>query len=77
MGSNIEDYIREAYRVLKLDTGHSYIIESTSRFKDLENFKKQLEHFGFMVTCKEMWKFTHIRAVKIKKKIDEELSLNF
>lgn len=42
MGSNFKDYIKEAYRTLKLD-GRIHIIESTSRFKDLEGFEKSLK----------------------------------
>lgn len=67
MGTNIEDYLMEAYRTLKLD-GHLHIIEATSRLKNLEEFLEQLENICFgIVFCKEMWKFTHIYAVKTKR----------
>jgi len=64
MGSNIKDYILEAFRTLKLD-GHLHIIESTSRFNDINQITKQLEKFGFHVNFREMWKFTHLHAIKI------------
>jgi ubiquinone/menaquinone biosynthesis C-methylase UbiE len=76
MGTNITDYILEAFRTLKLD-GHMHIIESTSRFKDKEQFMKQLEKIGFMVSVKEMWKFIHIHAVKITKTSKKEIILKF
>ena len=66
MGSNIADYIIEANRTLKLDGG-LFIIEATSRFKDLDHFKRQLIQFGFdYLSVKEMGKFTQIKADKVK-----------
>lgn len=66
MGSNIADYIIEANRTLKLDGG-LFIIEATSRFKDLDQFKRQLIQFGFdYLSVKEMGKFTQIKADKVK-----------
>lgn len=72
MGTNIIDYILEAFRTLKLD-GHLHIIESTSRFTNKEEFVKQLRKFGFMVSMNDMWKFTHIHAVKISKEPNKEI----
>ena len=64
MGSNTNEYLAEAHRVLRLD-GKLNIIEATSRFKNLENFKNQLNDFGFdNIVSKDMWKFTHIIAEK-------------
>ena len=64
MGTNIDDYIIEAHRTLRLD-GYLHIIESTSRFKNRDMFLKQLEQIGFTTLfCKDIWKFTHICAVK-------------
>ena len=64
MGSNFTDYLREAYRTLKLD-GQLHIIESTSRFSDPGQFRTDLEALGFtVISIQDMWKFTHIRAIK-------------
>ncbi|MEG4107962.1 zinc-ribbon domain-containing protein [Microcoleus sp. S13_C5] len=64
MGSNFSDYLREAYRTLKLD-GQLHIIEPTSRFSDPGQFRTDLEVLGFtVISIQDMWKFTHIRAIK-------------
>jgi ubiquinone/menaquinone biosynthesis C-methylase UbiE len=64
MGSNFTDYLREAYRTLKLD-GQLHIIESTSRLSDPGQFRTDLEALGFtVISIQDMWKFTHIRAIK-------------
>ena len=66
MGSNIADYIKEANRTLKLD-GRLFIIEATSRFKDLQQFKRLIIQFGFdHLAVKEMGKFTQIKCDKVK-----------
>lgn len=71
MGSNFTDYLREAYRCLKLD-GYLYIAEASSRFSDLEKFKKDLEMLGFdIVKVEEKYKFTFIRAIKNDRKPSE------
>ena len=67
MGSNITDYVMEAHRTLKLD-GHLHIIESTSRFADLPLFSADLERLGFKVfSVENIWKFTHIHALKTER----------
>lgn len=77
MGSNINEYLHEAHRVLRLD-GKINIIEATSRFKDIEQFKVQLQEFGFdNVVSKGMWKFTHIIAEKSDRKVNEKAKINF
>lgn len=48
MGSNFSDYLREAYRVLKID-GQLHIWEALSRFDDVGRFAKSLEQLGFQV----------------------------
>ena len=66
MGSNIRDYIKEANRTLKID-GRLFIIEATSRFKDLQQFKRLIIQFGFdHLAVKEMGKFTQIKCDKVK-----------
>ena len=63
------DYIKEAHRCLKLD-GMLYIIETTSRFKNLDEFIKGLEKLGFDVfKPQEKYKFTEIRALKTDRKL--------
>lgn len=77
MGSNFKDYIKEAHRTLKLD-GRIHIIESASRFKDLEGFEKSLKQYGFdFITSSEMWKFTHIRGEKSTRPFNEDININF
>ena len=62
MGANFADYLREAYRTLKLD-GQLHVIEATSRFANRDQFVKGLEALGFaVVTVEDKWKFTHIGA---------------
>jgi SAM-dependent methyltransferase len=66
MGSNLTDYLREAYRTLRLD-GFLYIVEATSRFSEPEatTLTAGLRQLGFDVASVEArWKFTQIRAIK-------------
>jgi ubiquinone/menaquinone biosynthesis C-methylase UbiE len=77
MGTNFAEYIREAYRTLKLD-GQLHVIEATSRFTDREQFLKSLEALGFaVVTVEDRWKFTHIRALKTERRPREGTDLRF
>ena len=78
MGSNITDYVKEAFRVMKVD-GRIHIIEATSRFKNLDNFINTLEKMGFeMVQAKPMSdRFTHIMAIKSDRSYNEEVKLVF
>jgi ubiquinone/menaquinone biosynthesis C-methylase UbiE len=77
MGSNFSDYLREAYRTLKLD-GELHLIEATSRFSNIAQFRSDLEALGFdIVRVRDMWKFTHIRALKTERKPHEEIELRF
>jgi len=77
MGSNFIDYLREAYRTLKLD-GQLHIIEATLRFGNLAQFQSDLKTLGFaVVSVLDMWKFTHIRAIKIEARPHDEIGLQF
>ena len=77
MGSNINEYLHEAHRVLRLD-GKINIIEATKRFKDIEQFKVQLQEFGFdNVVSKGMWIFTHIVAEKSDRVIKKDAKIKF
>ena len=77
MGANCTDYVREAYRTLKLD-GQLHIIEATSRFASREHFVNSLEALGFaVVTVEDKWKFTHIRALKAERRPPAGLELRF
>jgi hypothetical protein len=77
MGANFTDYVREAYRTLKLD-GQLHVIEATSRFTDRNQFVKALESLGFaIVTVEDKWKFTHIRGLKTERKPCEGVELRF
>ena len=75
MGANFADYLREAYRTLKLD-GDLHIIEATSRFTNRDGFVEGLKQLGFaVVSVEDKWKFTHIRALKTehKQQTDDEV----
>jgi hypothetical protein len=64
MGRNFTEYVLEAHRTLKLD-GSLHIIEATSRFKDRAGFISGLKKLGFsVVEARDLWKFTHIHAIK-------------
>ena len=78
MGSNITDYVKEAFRVMKVD-GRIHIIEATSRFKNLDNFLNSLEKMGFeMVQAKPMSdRFTHIMAMKSDRSYSHGIKLEF
>ena len=77
MGKNINSYIKEANRVLKLD-GRIHIVESAKRFKNLDNFKRQLKLFGFeFISSEDMWKFVHITAQKSDRPININANINF
>ena len=77
MGANFVDYLRQAYRTLKLD-GQLHILEATERFSDRNAFVKALEGLGFaIVSVEDKWKFTHIRAVKIERLPREDMELWF
>ena len=77
MGANFADYIREAYRTLKLD-GQLHVIEATDRFTDRGRFAKSLEGLGFdIVSVEDKWKFTHIRALKTERQLPLAVELSF
>jgi hypothetical protein len=77
MGSNFTDYLREAYRVLKID-GQLHIWETVSRFDDVKRFAKSLEQLGFQVfepKIKEA--FVLIEGRKTERRVDTTLELRF
>jgi ubiquinone/menaquinone biosynthesis C-methylase UbiE len=77
MGSNFSDYLREAYRTLKLD-GHLHIYEATSRLADRAAFAEGLKTLGFAVlTVDDAWKFTHVHALKIEHRSNPDFNLSF
>jgi hypothetical protein len=77
MGANFADYLREAYRTLKLD-GDLHIIEATSRFTNRDGFVEGLKGFGFaVVSVEDKWKFTHIRALKTESKPQKDVEIRF
>jgi len=77
MGKELKNYIIEANRTLKLD-GRIHIIESASRFKNLDEFKRQLKKFGFeFIVVEEMWKFIHITAQKSDRPIKSDALIEF
>ncbi len=77
IGANFADYLREAYRTLKLD-GQLHVIEATARFSDRNAFIKAVEGIGFaIVNVEDKWKFTHIRALKTERRPREDVELRF
>jgi hypothetical protein len=77
MGSNFTDYLREAYRVLKID-GQIHIWESASRFDDVRRFSQSLEKLGFQVfEPKNKDTFVLIEGRKTERPIDESIELRF
>jgi superfamily II DNA or RNA helicase len=72
MGENFIDYLKEAYRCLKLD-GHLWIAEPTSRIQSIDQFKDFLFRLGFDVSrVDEKWKFTFIKAIKSEREINQK-----
>jgi ubiquinone/menaquinone biosynthesis C-methylase UbiE len=77
MGANFKDYLREAWRVLKLD-GQLHVFEATSRFSDRDAFVAGLKKLGFaIVEVRDAWKFTHIRAMKTERAPEAGVELHF
>lgn len=77
MGSNFTDYLREAWRTLRLD-GHLHIYEATSRFADRQAFARNLAALGFeVVRVADRWKFTYIYALKTDRRPDPSIELTF
>ena len=76
MGANFNDYIREAWRTLKLD-GVLHIWEATSRFSDADVFASKLKKLGFKPSFpEERGKFMHIKA-KVSQEPDDGVVLGF
>ena len=67
MGTNYEDFVWEAARVLKVG-GTLKIAEVVSRFADFKAFEKGLAALGFKVTKKDTSNthFTLLDATKLK-----------
>jgi ubiquinone/menaquinone biosynthesis C-methylase UbiE len=75
MGSNFTDYLREAYRVLKID-GQLHIWEAVSRFDDVKRFARSLEQLGFQVFEPSIRdKFVLIEGRKTERKPDPTVEL--
>jgi hypothetical protein len=54
------------------------ILEATERFSDRDRFVKSLEGLGFeVVKVEDKWKFTHIRALKTDRRLNEGVELRF
>jgi superfamily II DNA or RNA helicase len=77
MGSNFTDYVREAYRVLKID-GQLHIWEAVSRFDDVKRFAKSLEQLGFQVfEPRVKGAFVLIEGRKTERQADTTMELRF
>ena len=74
-GSNCEDYITEAYRILE-SGGNLYIIEATKRWSEKDEngiviagqegnkLKTLLETNGFKIVCEKIEKFSYFKCTK-------------
>lgn len=77
MGSNFTEYLREAYRVLKID-GQLQIWEAVSRFDDVKRFAKSLEQLGFQVFEPRIKAaFVLIEGRKTERQADMTVELRF
>jgi len=77
MGANFAEYLREAWRVLKLD-GQLHIFEATSRFGNREAFVTGLKKLGFaIVEVRDAWKFTHIHALRTDRAPASDVTMEF
>jgi hypothetical protein len=77
MGANVSDYIREAYRTLKLD-GQLHIIDATSHFTSRDQFTQSLKELGFGgIDVEDKWRFTHIQARKFERPPRASVELRF
>jgi hypothetical protein len=64
MGSNVTDYIREAYRTLSLD-GRLHLYHPTNAVSDQDAFTASLRDLGFShVETRDIGSFTYIGATK-------------
>jgi hypothetical protein len=77
--------LQEGKSLVELVTGVAHneldihpTIEVTSRFSNLSQFRTDLEALGFdVVSVQDMWKFTHIRAMKTERRFQEQVELGF
>jgi hypothetical protein len=80
MGSNVTDYLFEAWRVLKLD-GHLHVYEATSRFGEeggREAFVDGLGRLGFdIVRVEDRSKFTYVHAIKSGRRPQRDVVVAF
>ena len=77
MGANFTDYLREAWRVLKLD-GQLHVFEATSRFGNRDAFVTELKKLGFAnVEMRDAWKFMHIYAFKSERLPAADVEMSF
>ncbi|XP_018315166.1 ribosomal RNA-processing protein 8, partial [Mycetomoellerius zeteki] len=73
MGSNLNDYVIEANRVLK-DNGILKIAEVENRFEDVKDFIRLLRNYGFKNTRKDLFDlfyfmdFKKAKAISMKRK---------
>ncbi len=77
MGSNFKDYLKEAFRTLRLD-GILFIAEATSRFNNLDVFCDRLESMGFGVERpRQREQFSFITARKNKSVFNDSVEISF
>lgn len=76
MGSNVHEYIDEAYRVLKL--GGRLIIWHPATNNDRTSFVEGLRKYGFAIVEEgQIYKWHHIWAIKQARKNEDRPKINF
>lgn len=77
MGANFTDYLREAWRILKLDS-MLMLWQASSRFDDPKRFGRDLKRLGFrQPEVTDHGKFVEIRALRDDREPEAEFKLQF
>ncbi|KYN19840.1 Ribosomal RNA-processing protein 8 [Trachymyrmex cornetzi] len=74
IGSNLNDYIIEANRILK-DNGILKIVEMENRFEDVKDFIRLLRNYGFKNTRKNLFDLFYFMDFKKAKAISTKKTL--
>lgn len=76
MGSNLRDYIAEAYRTLKI--GGHLIVYHPAAGNNLERFVRSLDAFGFApVKHGKIYKWLFVWAIKKGRQVDAKIEISF
>ena len=76
MGSNLTDYIKEAYRTLKL--GGQLLVWHPAEHHDCNRFVEGLKEFGFAIVEEgQIYKWHRIWAIKQARKVEPSGTIRF